>query len=268
MYRIELDHTPPAEHQDSGLAAVLAAIEGAGREAEEKKQYVEDEDSRPGEALVTSRIALLTNYLDKANKQQQESLATRQKEAGATLLARQQDNADRFHHEQEDLLRKQARNLSMRVDRLGLAHNTKLSKKEREQQEEETAMIVRLPRMFKDHSNAEEREMAVLERLRVVHKADRMKMMAQQGVATRKVKEKGADERAALLASIKNGWEAEQELAKRARSGLVQKLISERVWFERAVQMRAKLFAGYRYGLVAEGEVEELVFVDVDVDVY
>ncbi|RJE27401.1 IBR domain-containing protein [Aspergillus sclerotialis] len=261
-------------NEEAYLSTVIAIIEDSGREEinENRRRAHGSHLERKGESFrskeyrkleIDKRIKALSGFLSKANKLQQMHLINRQKEEGLAYFSRQRAEVERFNQERRELTGKQDRNLNARTQKLLSSQTAEIKQMKSAHDEEEIALVARLPRLFKHQSNAEDREMAVVTKLRGIQETEKKNLILEHTRAMREADEKNSLEREALLSSLKAEWDTEQLHARTALQSLVQGFIYDRYWFDRAVAKREDMLAKYRLQLInSRSGLEELTFVE------
>lgn len=253
----------PRENGGPDLSAVMATIKDTGREESggTDRRRQKEEKTRLGKEHRTleieKRITILSGFMSEVNKLQHACLVSRHKEDGIVLLSRQKAEVKRFHDERRELLGKLDRNLDLRIQKLITAQTTEIGQMELEQEEEENSLISRLPRLFKHQSNAEDRELSVLNKLRSIQNIEKARLVLEQQRVVKEAERKGTQERASLLSSIGIEWDTEQRVAKSALQSLVQDFVYDRYWFDQVVAKREDMLAKYRLELMNSRDQEE-----------
>jgi hypothetical protein len=129
--------------------------------------------------------------------------------------------------------------------------------------EEEASLIVKLHRLFKVLPDTEDREVAVLTKLRDMQAVDKARQSEEHQQAIAKASEVASLERTALRSSLKTQWKAKQRMKKSGLRSLVQETVYDRFWFDRVVAERDGMLERYRVDLINGGnDLEELSFVE------
>ena len=261
-------------NEEAYLSMVIAMIEDSGREEinENRRRGHGNHLERRGESLrskeyrkleIDKRMAALSGFLSKTNKLQQMHLINRQKEEGLAYFTRQRAEVERFNQERCKLTEKQDQNLNARTQKLVSYQTAETEKMKSAHEEEENALVARLPRLFKHQTNAGEREMAVVTKLRGIQETEKKTLILEHTRVMREAEEINSLERGALLSSLRAEWDTEQLHSRTALQSLVQGFVYDRYWFDRAVAKRDDMLAKYRLQLInSRSGLEELTFVE------
>lgn len=252
----------PRENGGPDLSAAIATIEDTGADefgGKDRRRQL-GEERRTLE--IEKQITVFSGFMSEVNKVQQACLINRHKEDGIVLLSREKAEVKRFHDERRELLGKLDRNLDIRMKKLISAQTTEIDQMELEHENEENSLISRLPRLFKHQSNAEDREVSVLNKLRSIQNTEKARLVLEQQRAVREAELKGTRERASLLSAIRIEWDTEQLVAKSALQSLVRGFVYDRYWFDQAVAKREDMLAKYRLELMDSREQEELALTE------
>lgn len=258
----------PRGNGGADFSAAMATIKNTGREEPGRKdrRCQKEEETSVGEERRTleieKQITVLSGFMSEVNKVQQACLINRHKEDGIVLLSREKAEVKRFHDERRELLGKLDRNLNMRMQKLISAQTTEIDQMKVDHEEEENSLISRLPRLFKHPSNAEDREVSVLNKLRSIQNTEKARLALEQQRAVREAELKGTRERASLLSSIRIEWETEQLAAKSALQSLVRGFVYDRYWFDQVVAKREEMLAKYRLELMNSENQEGLALIE------
>lgn len=252
------------QEDEAGIASAISAIEDMEWAPLEERGRNEDHINQRlrGERLVDiqhylaveERIDILQESLARINKHQRSTLIDRQVRQQKQFQIRIASSKTKFEKERQKLTDQLQKNQKSRLEEFKCVQGAELKQRDADNEEEESKLIIKAYRLFKDLPNSDEREMSILRCLRETQKREREELVESHKYGIRHREYKGSLELQGLNAGLDLMWKEEKCSQQKALRSLIETIVIERNWFDNAIEKRMELIEKYRSELLGSGE--------------
>ncbi|PGH11444.1 hypothetical protein AJ80_07124 [Polytolypa hystricis UAMH7299] len=227
---------------------------------EEEEERAKEEEERTKEATrlmgIADQMRALQSSLMILNKSQQSLLIARHENRAHELHSSSISLSSEFEREMSTLSATLQVNIQRRMDALAASHVAELQDLTARQEEEEDDTFLSLARHLKGKPNREERERAIVEKLKVSQEKERIELEHKHRADKQELAHTGDMERQALGYGVVSKWETTLQESRNSLLSFVRVVSAERHWFNAVVRMRMKMLRDYRVELVT-GQKQE-----------
>jgi hypothetical protein len=266
------------QQEAAEIAAALAEFERMElREAEERAQREEErrrkeeEDIRAREVkrlmLIAERMQVLRTALYDINQTQQSMLISRHEARAQELHSIAASDYTTFDGRWTKRDAALESNLKSRIETVSAFHAAEIKSLISRHEEEENDAIFNFSRHLKGKPNREEREKAIIGKLKAAHENELTAFKISHKAAKEKLESTGVLERKALLSAKAIELQEMQERQLDCLFEFARTVIAHRRWFSAVVEKRNELLEKYSMDAAnSRDEIGELLIHQVDKD--
>jgi hypothetical protein len=253
-----------AREDEAEIADAIAAIENM--EWAPLEERVRDEEhpnqrQRGGKPVdlqrhlaVEERINILQESLTGINKCQRSTLIDRQVRQQKRLQVKIAFNKLKFEKERRKSINQLQKNQKSRLEELKCVQAAELKRHDADDEEEESKLIIKAYRLFKNLPNGDEKERSLLKCLRETQKREREELVESHKDNIRHREYKWSLELQRITAGLDLMQREEMCNDQKALRSMIETIIIERGWFDNAIEKRMELIERYRSKLLSSGE--------------
>ncbi|OXV10289.1 hypothetical protein Egran_01952 [Elaphomyces granulatus] len=253
-----------AREDEAEIADAIAAIENmewAPLEERVRNEEHSNQRQRGGKPVdlqrhlaVEERINILQESLTGINKRQRSTLIDRQARQQKRLRVKIAFNKLKSEKERQKLIDKLQKNQKSRLEELKCVQAAELKRHDTDDEEEESKLIIKAYRLFKNLPNGDEKERSLLKCLRETQKREREELVESHKDNIRHREYKGSLELQGLTAGLDLMRREEKCNDQKALRSMMETIVVERSWFDNAIEKRMELIERYRSELLSSGE--------------
>lgn len=241
--------------EQQGLEEKLR-IEAEHRQMEEEHRRWKEEESRlkglRQVEAVDNAMRTLRDELYRINRLQQHRIAERHRVGAQGLHSKAICDQTSWEQRRQNLTRALQTNTQQRMRSLEEGQSSEFQALVSRQEEEEDDTFLSVARHLKGRNNRQEREQAMMEKLKAEQESEQNSLRKSHGEAAEDLQFKGNLEKGALESGLELELEEIRGEASTATQHLGREVIADRQWFDAVVEKRTLMLEKYRTDL-AEG---------------
>ena len=229
-------------------------IEAEHRQMEEEHRRYKEEESRLKVLrqieAVDNAMRTLREELYRINRLQQHRIAERHRVGAQGLHCKAICDQTSWEERRENLTHALDTNIRQRMRVLEDSQTSEFQSLISRQEEEEDDTFLSVSRHLKGRSNRQEREQAIMEKLKAEQEAEQTSLRKSHEEAAQDLEFKANLEKSALESGLDFEREEIHSEASVATRDLGQEVIADRQWFDAVVEKRALMLEQYRTDLL------------------